>query len=398
METAIQLMLIAALSGEPATAIKLDGDSIRGELAALNPAQVSLSTDSGDVDVATDQLMLLQFDRSSESSIDSTASTTLVDGSRFSFDEIVSESTTAKVKSKQFGELSVDLKDVAAIRWAAIDEKIRESWSELQTRGARDDLLVIRKGDVLDYVGGTVTQITAQAITVSVRGRDLKAPTDKVFGVIFANRKKIEKSPLGKITLVAGDELNAVSLDLKEEQIVFRTETISETKIDLGAIREIDFGGGRIKFLAELPFDDSASVSPNNEFPVVWFTARNFPAGTGGRRPLKIDGIEYSRGLWIHSGGVVRFRLNRQFSELRATAGFDQTYVNNMSRFDPKVRLSITGDEKELFAQDFVWNDPSVDVQVDLSGVRELVIRVEPLGKFKGILEHFALGDAQVIK
>ncbi|MDA7527550.1 NPCBM/NEW2 domain-containing protein, partial [bacterium] len=79
-------------------------------------------------------------------------------------------------------------------------------------------------------------------------------------------------------------------------------------------------------------------------------------------------------------------------------AGFDQTHIGKMPRFQPKVNLVIEGDGEKLFSQEYSWDAPAEQLNIDLSNVRELVIRVESLGVAKGILEHFALGDAQVIK
>lgn len=376
----------------------LDGESLKGELISLNSKQVVVQGEVEEQSIAVDQLMLLHLTEAKADSKLATQFVTLGDQSSLGFESINVNEKNAIIQTPLLGEQTVDVGEIRNIRWGALDEKVTESWSDLESRGARDDLLIFRKGDLLDYVAGSVSNVDEKGVTISVRGRDLTAPLERVFAVVFANRATKEQPGLGLVRTTSGDILKAKSLILKENNLEVSIVSGIEASIDLAKIREIDFGGGRIRFLADLPFDESASTSPDPIFPVVWFTSRNFPAGSGGRRRLTIDGKQYQRGLWLHSGAVVRFRLNRQFSEFRALAGFDQTHIGNMPRINPKVKLVITGDGEELYAQEFLWSDSPEKVKLDLSNVRELIIRIESLGIGKGILEHFALGDAQVIQ
>lgn len=376
----------------------LDGESLQGELVSLNSNQVVVQGEVEEQSIAVDQLMLLHFTEVDANSKLATQFVTLGDQSSLGFESVKFDEKNAILQTPLLGEQTVAVSEIRNIRWGALDDKVTESWSDLESRGARDDLLVFRKGDVLDYVAGSVSNVGEKGVTISVRGRDLTAPLERVFAVVFANRSKKEQPGLGLVRTSSGDILKAKSLILKENNLQVSMANGIEASIDLSKIREIDFGGGRIRFLADLPFDESASKSPDSDFPVVWFTARNFPAGTGGRRRLTIDGEQYQRGLWLHSGAVVRFRLNRQFSEFRTLAGFDQTHIGKMPRFNPKVKLVILGDGEELYAREFLWSDSPEKVKLDMSNVRELIIRVESLGIGKGILEHFALGDAQVIQ
>ncbi len=398
MNAAVQLLLIASLSGTPVTVTTLDGDSIEGELLSLNSRQVVVQGEVEEQSIAVDQLMLLQLTETDANSKSATHTVTLSDQSSLGFESIKFSEKNATIQTSLLGEQTISTSEIRNIRWGPLDDKIAESWGDLENRGARDDLLVFRKGDVLDYVAGSVSNVGEKGVTISVRGRDLTAPLERVFAVVFTNRSEKDRPGLGLVRTTGGDILKAKSLALEENILQISMASGIEASIDLSKIREIDFGGGRIRFLADLPFDESTSVSPDPDFPVVWFTARNFPAGTGGRRRLTIDGEQYQRGLWLHSGAVVRFRLNRQFSEFRTLAGFDQTHVGNMPRIKPKVKLVILGDGEELYAREFLWSDSPEKVKLDMSKVRELIIRVESLGVGKGILEHFALGDAQVIQ
>lgn len=398
MNAAIQLLLVASMTGTPVTVSTLDGETAKGELISLDSKQLEIEGDVGQQTFQLNQLMLLESSQVNDNINKPVSAVLLTDQSTLTFESLVLTEKNTTLQSKTLGEWQIPVGQIKNIRWGELDDVVADSWTDLQSRGARDDLLVFRKGDVLDYVAGTISQISDMGVTVTVRGRDLTAPLERVFAVVFANRTSVDSPGLGLVRTTAGDELKGTKFQLEDEKLTLTLLNDQSTSIDFSQVRQIDFGGGRIRFLADLPYDESASVSPDQDFPVVWFTARNFPAGSGGRRPLLIGGEQYSRGLWLHSGAVVRYRLNRQFSEFRTIAGFDQTHIGNMPRFNPKVKLTITGDNEQLYTQEFAWNDSPARLNLDLSNVRELVIRVESLGVGKGILEHFALGDAQLIK
>lgn len=398
LNAVIQLLFVASLAATPVTVTTLDGESVKGDLSTLNSKKVIIQTEAEEKIFAVEDLMLLDLQSTSPLVQNPPRAILFNDGSLMSFEAVLLAEKEFQLTTVSFGEQTVPMNKVQNIRWGAIDEKVSESWADLQSRGARDDLLIFRKEDVLDYVAGSVMKVSNEGVTVNIRGRDLTAPLERVFAVVFAKREVNDAPGLGLIRTTSGDSLKASELSLEENVLTMKLLSGLSLKSELPKIREIDFGGGRIQYLADLPFDESASKAPDEDFPVVWFTARNFPAGSGGRRQLLIDRESYPRGLWLHSGAVVRFRLNREFSEFRAMAGFDQTHIGKMPRFQPKVNLVVEGDGENLFSQEFAWDDSAEQLNIDLSNVRELVIRVESLGVAKGILEHFALGDAQVIK
>lgn len=399
MNAALSILMIAALSATPAKLTTLDGETFDGDMISLNTQTIEFET-AGDVrSFPVESLMRLDFQVDSATSPSAPPqAATLVDQTQLVMTALSLTDKTISLSSNLFGTQEVALGSVKNIRWGNLDEKVTEAWADLKARDVRDDLLVFRKEDVLDYVAGSVVNISEKGVTVNVRGRDLTAPLERVFGVLFANRTAQDTPGLGIVRTSSGDRLKVTELNLKENELTLTTLTNLKLKLPLTKIQDIDFGGGRIQYLADLPFDESESTSPDEDFPVVWFTARNFPAGTGGRRQLAVDGKTYPRGLWLHSGAHIRFRLNREFTEFRAIAGFDQTHIGRMPRFDPKVKLIIEADSEQLYVKEFSWKTPAEKLNLDLSNVRELVIRVESLGDAKGILEHFALADAQLIK
>lgn len=384
----------AALAGPPARVTLLSGSTHEGELQSLSAEILTLTTGSWPVK----EVMDLAFPAHLPSDNPGTLGVTLVDGSVVNLSACSMEGGNIQLTPLSFSPLTLPARQVRAIRLLPLDDTISTSWNELLQRTSRDDQVVIRKGDVLDYVSGSVARINEQQVVVLVRGQELAAPRERVFGLILA-------SPAGDgarrgvaIRTLTGETLLATELALAGDALQIKTASLGQVSLPVARALSIDFGGGRVRMLASLPFDQSASKAPDPSQAPVWFVALNAPSGSGGRLPLVIGRKEYLRGLWLHSGAEVRFRLNREFTRLRATAGFDLTHSVRMPQFEPRVKLVVSGDGKELFSREFRWNDDPQPLDVNLADVRELVIRVESLGGKGGVLEHFALGDAQVIQ
>jgi hypothetical protein len=396
--------LLTMLSIRPLFAVDvslnlLNGQTRTGELAELSPESVQLKGTPEGEKVSISELMEIRFaDSASRREQVSPVAAALTDQSLIHAKEFTSDGSTLTASSPSLGKISIPIREVTDLRFAPLDETISAKWTDLRGRNARDDLLVIRKGDVLDYVAGSVGRITPESVIVLVRDKELSAPRERVFGVIFASRAGSSKGNRVGVHTLAGDVIQAESVRLKENRLELVTGPLATITLPLSDIETLDYGGGRIRFLADLPVDQSASKSPREDAPVVWFVSRNAPAGTGGHGTLTIGEKQYRRGLWLHSGAVLRYRLNREYTRLRGIAGFELTHVARMPRFDPHVRLIVTGDGQDLYQREFAWNDPPQQLDVNLTDVRELTIRVESAGGGQGILEHFALGDAQVIQ
>ncbi|WP_437187523.1 NPCBM/NEW2 domain-containing protein [Planctomicrobium sp. SH668] len=392
--------VISAFAAPPEVSVLLlDGTSRKGALVSISLEGIEISQAETTEKLIGESLMTVDFPPVTGASTDNVPFTmTLADQTVLQLKEVESDGTLFTFSTSQIEKATASVRQVSSLRLATLDDKVSSSWEDLRSRNARDDLMVIRKGDVLDYVAGSIGKMTPTTITIIVRERELSAPREKVFGLIFASRSA--PPPARRVTVRShtGDQWLAESLSLEGEAVQITTASVGKQSIPLSSLQSIDFGGGRIRFLADLPFDQSASKPPHENDPVVWFTCRNAPSGSGGKLPLTIGTQEYRKGLWMHSGAVVRFRLNREFTQLKATAGFELSHVSRMPRFDPRVKLVILGDNSELYAKEFGWNDAPEKLVLDLKDVRELTIRVESMGAAQGILEHFALGDAQVIQ
>lgn len=391
-------MLISSLGGVPTTVSRLDGSSAAVELTGISADTILVTTEDGPQEIPRDDLMLLEFPDREVTTPEGVWKATLVDKSTLLATSGKLEGTTVSLQLGENDPLEIPTKLINDLRIASLDPQVSASWEELRNRQPRDDLLIFLKEGVLDYVAGTISAVTSEHVAILVRGRELKAPLERVFGMVFANRTPIKTPPAAILKDTFGQRFAIAKIEFQEE--AFDLELLSGAKFKLPVTRtfSIDFASGDLQYLADLPFDETASTAPDENSSVAWFVCKNSPAGSGGKHPLLIGDDYYPRGLWLHSGANVRYLLNREFKELRAVAGFEMYTPQRMPKYDPRVRLVVIADGEERFSQEFSWRDEPVPLNIDLKDVRELIIRVESLGRIKGVLEHFALGDARVLR
>jgi hypothetical protein len=102
--------------------------------------------------------------------------------------------------------------------------------------------------------------------------------------------------------------------------------------------------------------------------------------------PMTMKGRNFRRYFLQHPGDsgptAVRFALNGGASRLRATVGIDQSLHPEVPiKFGGTAQVSVTGDGKMLWSSGVLSaQGPSLPVDIDVRGVRELVVVVDDAG------------------
>jgi hypothetical protein len=101
------------------------------------------------------------------------------------------------------------------------------------------------------------------------------------------------------------------------------------------------------------------------------FYAPRFDRGFDGP-VLRLGGVEYPKGIALHSRTELVYRLPERFSRLLAIAG-----IPDAVRPGGKVRLVVRGDDKVLLQSTFAGSDRPRPIDLDVTGVRRLIILVD---------------------
>lgn len=135
----------------------------------------------------------------------------------------------------------------------------------------------------------------------------------------------------------------------------------------------------------ELPADEAAKTL-NVKAPYLVDKA---PANA----PLKLDGVEYPKGLWVPSDTVLTYSLGGDYRGLKATIGI----LDQVGDSATEVTVTIEADGRVLFADTIRRKDKPKGVTLDVKNVKSLRIQVDGANPFFNGSQA-VLADARVQK
>lgn len=310
----------------------------------------------------------------------------LTDGSHLSASILRVSEQGAQVDTAGFGKFTIPLNAVANIRLAALESPIADAWRELAGRELARDMLVIRKGNVLDHLDGTVGKIDDVRLHFVMDNDDIALAREKIFGIVYARRNPETGKPVCEVTLVGGDFLKLQNAQWSGGHLKAGLLGGAAIVIPGEQVATLDFSLGKVRYLSQL---EPREVKYTPFFDQVWTYCRDRPRDGG---MLRLGNKEYARGLWIHSRTLLKYRLNRDYRRFQAVMGIDQAVAPLGN-----VHVVISGDDKVLHQSDVRGTDPPLNLDLDIAGVRELEILVD-FGGDLDIADHLDLADAKVIK
>jgi hypothetical protein len=168
-----------------------------------------------------------------------------------------------------------------------------------------------------------------------------------------------------------------------------------------------DFSAGKIAYLSDLepasqhwtplvalPSTASAAAAygkvrrDSSAFggPLALVSSENAAANQRDRTRL------FDKGLAIRSRTELVYRLPAGYRRFTALAGIDPHAAAGGN-----VKLTIEGDDRELFSREIAGNEPPVPLDFEIAGVRRLTITVD-YGRNLDTGDWLILGDARVVK
>lgn len=397
--TVAAVLMCVSFTTASANVTTLDGKTATGDVAAIGNGLVSLESNGKTSNLPLDSILQVRFEPTSGSkaeaeTIESPITVQLADGSRLTCRQVTMKGRTLVADTVSAGKLQAPWNTVRSVRFRDIEPAIDKAWTELTGAAPERDLLIVRNGDVLDRLDGTISGLDEATLTFLVG--DTRVPIDrskpKLFGVISAKAQPSPSKPLGELRLRNGDLLTFASVELQAAGLAVHLLTGHTVTIPLEAAASLDFGQGKVTYLSQMEHRSKEhSTRFGGEFDSV-FDVRIDHSDAGPETPIRIDRQPYQRGLVIHSKTKLSYRLNGDYRRFVAVAGIEQ-----LVRPRGTVTLTISGDGKELFHRDITGKDPPLPLDLDVSGVRDLTILVG-FGDDLDDGDHLALGDARLIK
>jgi hypothetical protein len=386
-------------AGPPAVQVQmLSGESASGKLVELGPQRIGLESATGRVTLETERVMALgPVEAPAATAGEPAAWVDLADGSSLVAASVASAGGTARLGFSGGRSIELPSRQLVAVRLRAHTETTAAEWAKLQESEAAGDVLVVRKGNSLDFHRGILREIGPAAVRFEVDGEVLPVKREKVFGVmVYQAAARNLPEPVCHVVEANGSTWVAQTVGLNGDEVQWTTPLGLNVKRPLGELAKIDFSQGKVVYLSDLK-PESVEWTPYiaagkplaswSEF----FRPRNDQSLRSG--PLELGGKAYKKGLALHSRTTMVYRLPGRFHRFKAMAGIDD-------RFRPRgnVRLVIRGDDQVLVKLTVAGTDEQPQpIDVDLGGARRLTILVD-FGDDLDVADHLDLCEARIVK
>ncbi|MCY2964528.1 MAG: NPCBM/NEW2 domain-containing protein, partial [Planctomycetota bacterium] len=290
----------------------------------------------------------------------------LLDGSRLSCKEVTVGRDRARLTLHSGAETQLPTNRVASIRLGESSPALDDAWNALKDRESKNDLLVVRKDDVLDFLPGVAGEF-GEKITFLVDGEELPVSRDRVYGVVYRKRNIAAAKVTCQLRLATGDSLQALGATLADGEYKIRLAGNVELKIPADQVAGLDFSAGKVRYLSQMEPRDKKLV-PLFDLPRDVERDRSVLGS-----PLTLGGKVYSRGLGIFPQTRLKYRIAGEFARFRAVTGIDDA----APRLKTSVHLTISGDGKPLYDAEIAPADAPRTIDLDVTGVRELDLLVD---------------------
>jgi len=386
------------LHAEPAVEVQpLSGKPVSGVLSALTAEKIALQTAQGPVTLEIGKIVGLTVKQPEAGGRGRAAVwLELVDGSAPAGTQLTVKEGRARLTLADGATLDVPVRDVRWVRFGPQTEATARQWSRILEKERKADLLVVKKGDSLDENQGVLRSVAEDTVQFELDGELLPVKRERVYGLVYhqASGRELPRT-LCTIREAAGPAWAAQSLAANRGQLEWTTPTGLKLARPLAALSRIDFSHGKIVYLSDLKPESAEwvpyfAMAGGSAARAGLFAPRQDRSLASG--PLAVEGMQYPRGLALHSRTTLVYRLPESFRRFSAVAGIDD-------RVRPRgqVLLVIRGDERVLWNSPVAGTDPAKTIDVDVSGVRRLTILVD-FGDDLAVADHLDLCEARLIK
>ncbi len=385
----------------------LDGRNVEGQIQTLTADSLVLKTNSGDETLAVSDLLGVTPRQAPQPPANRPVGRVeLSDGSILVADGYTMAGGTGKFPF-QGQEIALSTRSIAAVRLQEPTPAIDEQWRKIRSDGKiAGDLVLIRKGDAVDYVEGVIVAADAENVELELDGSKIPVKRTRVDGLIYLHRQAAATpDPLAMVYLGDDSRLAARSLSASDTGLEVETTARLKASVPWDQVRRLDFSAGKIQYLnvalgavdgALLPDEEKVTefLQLKTPFAAVQEFYRPRSNGWGVRRPLKLAGEIYERGLAIRSRTELLYRIRGKYRRFQAVVGIDDSVAGQSN----DLRLTITGDGRPLFDELIRGTDGPRQLDLNIEGVSRLDIKVDYGDDGLDAADLLNLCDARVTK
>jgi len=387
------LLLLAVGDFEART---VDGARVAGPLAALDGEHVTIHTSKGIRSLPVRELMSLAPVAPPRSiAAASLVVVELVDGSSFRAERFVVAGAQAEM-TPSAGPAVCPIEKIRSVRFAEAVGPVLEEWKRLLGETTHTDVLVVGRGDVLDYHEGVIRGVSDDRVAMELGGKLLKVNRSKVFGLIYyhPSRSALPEA-IAALADTRGSRWSVRSMSLGQDVLHVTTPAGVAVDCRLSDLQRLDFSAGKILYLGQLK---PRSVrwtpyfgQPNETASRKAFFAPLHDPGLAGP-PMLLGGRRFAQGIALTSRTELVYDLPEGYRRFQATVGIDDAF-----RPRGDAQLIIRAGDRTLLDTILTGTEPPRTIDLDVGAVERLTILVD-FGHGMDLGDHVDLGEARLVK
>lgn len=242
----------------------------------------------------------------------------------------------------------------------------------------KDRLYPKKTGSAFDFSNGTVEGFEKGQI--AFRGANDRVEKFDLADIAALSLAPLETPPeekglLALFELGDGTRVTGKITALRGEKIEFQSPLLGVCTVETRDLLSIRFKNAHFRYLSEMKPIRVEQTTPFGADEPVLFPYQE-DRSVGGR-PLRVGGVEYFRGLGVHSRCVLVYALKKSYRTFRVAIGIDDEVLELPAKGSVVFRVSRDG--KQVYESPIVRGGAAaISVpDIDVTGAEELTLEVD---------------------
>lgn len=286
----------------------------------------------------------------------------------------------------EYGTLKIPLEAVRAVQWKTTSDE-KQFQAALDQKESQSDTFFVTVGEHLQEINGYLESITDQEMTFQWQDDTHTIPIEEVHGFVLAQLSDPPDS-LGRsrVQLKEGSVVIGGQLRLSDGKLKLRLAGDAEVEFPWADVLRLVVFSNRMRFLSDMkPTREVQETIVTLERP--WQRDKSVEGN-----PLSIQGKKFEKGIGVQSRSSLTFDAEASYGRLIAHIGIDDE-----TKGLGDCEFVIRGDGQELYRQRVQGGEAARLIRVDIKGVREVTLIVEP-GKELDMADHADWCDVRLIR
>lgn len=372
----------------------IDARIVAGQLVSISADKVVMRTAKGARELALGDVVELSLGDEPDDIMEVPAQAVLqtAQGDALAVTSVSCDGRKLVVAGGAVGRIEMPVEVARALYFPGLGRTAAEllkGYDQMQLAAPSGDRMLVSRTGAQDLaVDGVLERIDEAKVTFRWKEQSRTVARKSVPMIFLAAVADKQSGAIG--TLIARDasRIRFRSLALAAGKFVIDSPALGKITLPLADVAMVRLSSDNVVKLSDL------KPTAVKEYGFFETTFRHRVNKSVASKPLRLGGREYATGLGLHSYCELTYAIDAAFTSFVAVVGIDDE-----ARPNGDSTVTFIADGKALGeALHVTGRDEPTSVRLDLSGVRQLIIRVDFGPDGLGIGDHVDIAGARLIK